>query len=304
MCSMSLSERVAVVRRDGECPRDAVGQQRRRDAATCELEEPAPTDVRHPHHQPDVHGRRPCAAQICDTTGRGGPVRLSVILCPGPGRRPSAYGPLTRGLQGHGRPRLYDAPPGGGIAPMSADAARRGVAWPARGRRRGSRRRARRRRRWCRPPRPPRAAIEPSGKRAPRAPSLITQVASKLGDGGALGLGGEREVGAERVAAGLRTRSAPTSSMSWAEARSTVTRRAEAGRVDARPAPSARAAGSSPRRAARRTSGTQRRIELGPVKQRGDAAIGGHRPLRRGRRGPTRPRRRGPPRPGRRPRRR
>jgi hypothetical protein len=75
---LDVPERASpVVRRNGESPRDAVGQQRGGDAAARELEEPAPTDVRHPHHQPDIHGRRPCAALVRDTSGRTGPVHTA-----------------------------------------------------------------------------------------------------------------------------------------------------------------------------------------------------------------------------------
>ena len=69
MCSTSSSERVARCRRDRERTGDAVRQHRRRDAAARELKEPAPIHVPHPHHQPDVRGRRPCAALLSAARG-------------------------------------------------------------------------------------------------------------------------------------------------------------------------------------------------------------------------------------------
>ena len=259
-----------VIRRNGESSRDAVREQCRGDAAACELEEPAPTDVRHSHHQPDIHGRRPCAALVCDITGRAGPVHLSAIL-----------GNVTPAWPA-GRARASRR--------CCRRCARRPRS-PARDRRPGTRRRARRPRRWCRSRRPREPGRGPR-ETAPRAPSLITQVASKPGT-------------AARSASVAKARSGPSASSRAANALGAeqldVVGR---GQVDGHAAGEPRGVDRGLRhRLAQQAVARDvqhvarahpRRVELGAVEQRGDAAIGGHRPLAAGRCAPTRPRRRGP----------
>ena len=213
-----------LVRRDRERTGDAVGQHRRGDAPTRQLKEPAPIDVRrHPHHQPVVTGNAhtpPCSER---PRAEGPASNRARTLSRASG------GVHQRSQRGHMRlttkSRCRGIPGKGGIAPISPRI--RAAASMAR----------------CGPPtRYPAASASPAPVvsttarprarvlplREPRAPraELDHPGGVKPGHRGALGLGGEREVRAQRLQARREGRRRRRCSMSCAEARSTVTRRA------------------------------------------------------------------------------